>query len=117
MSRTFFQEETLLQGREPTMLGVIFVVQAQHEKTPRSLRKWRGKYRRLEAGIQLYLGLSKAFWKTYKWKAMQGKDTHADRSFLDGVCIRQLRILVYVSKQAVQSREFQRPSGLAVKSQ
>lgn len=61
MSRTFFQEETLLQGREPTMLGVIFVVQAQHEKTPQSLRKWRGKYRSLEAGIQLYLGLSKAF--------------------------------------------------------
>lgn len=48
---------------------------------------------------------------------MQGKDKYADRSFLDGICIRQLRILLYVSKQAVQSWEFQRPSRLAVKSQ
>lgn len=117
MSRTCFLEETLLQGREPTMLGMIVVQQAQHEQTAQGLGTHHGKHRRLEAGSQPELGLSKAFWKTYKWKAMQGKAKYADRSFLDVVCVIQLGILVYVSKQAVQSWECQRPSGLAVKSQ
>lgn len=115
MGRTCFLEKTLLQGREPTVLGMATIAWAQHKQNTWSLGTWHGKHRRLEAGIQPEPGLSKAFWKTYKWKAMQGKAKYADRSFLDdGVCIRQLGVLIYVSKQVVQSWEFQRPSGPAV---
>jgi len=71
------------------VLGVIVVARAQHEQTTKSLGTRRGKCRRLESGIQPELGLSKGLWKTYKWKAMQGKAKYADTSFLGGVCIRQ----------------------------